>query len=80
MTEIVRVAGAQIDIRLADKAGNLHKALICCREAAEKGAHVVIFPELTLTGYNIDDTDEIPPLAESVPGPATNEIQKMCIT
>lgn len=78
MTEIVRVAGAQIDIRLADKAGNLHKALICCREAAEKGARVVIFPELTLTGYNIHDTDKIPPLAESVPGPATNEIQKIC--
>jgi len=35
MTDIVRVAGAQIDIRIADKAGNLPKALICCREAAE---------------------------------------------
>jgi predicted amidohydrolase len=78
MTDIVRVAGAQIDIGLADKAGNLHKALNCCREAAEKDARVVIFPELTLTGYNIDDTAEIPPLAESVPGPATNEIQKIC--
>ena len=73
MTDIVRVAGAQIDIGLADKAGNLHKTLNCCRKAAEKGARVVIFPELTLTGYNVDDHAEIPPLAESVPGPATTE-------
>jgi predicted amidohydrolase len=78
MTDIVRVAGAQIDIKLADKAGNLRKALDCCREAAEKGARIIIFPELTLTGYNVDDHAEIPPLAESVPGPATAEIQKIC--
>ena len=78
MTDIVKVAGAQIDIGLGDKAGNLRKALNCSREAAEKGARVVIFPELTLTGYNLDDHSEIPPLAESVPGPATTEIQQIC--
>jgi predicted amidohydrolase len=78
MADIIKVAGAQIDIGLADKDGNLDKALACCREAAEKGARVVIFPELTLTGYNVDDHAEIPPLAESVPGPATTEIQKIC--
>jgi predicted amidohydrolase len=78
MTDIVRVAGAQIDIGLGDKAGNLRKALNCCREAAEKGAHVVIFPELTLSGYNVDDSAAIPPLAEPVPGPATAEIRKIC--
>ena len=38
MADIVRVAGAQVDIRLGDKAGNLRKALNCCREAAGKGA------------------------------------------
>jgi predicted amidohydrolase len=78
MTDIVRVAGAQIDIGLGDKAGNLRKALNCCREAAEKGARIVIFPELTLTGYNVDDHAEIAPLAEPVPGPATIEIRKIC--
>jgi predicted amidohydrolase len=78
MADIVRVAGAQIDIRLGDRAGNLHKALNCCREAAEKDARIVIFPELTLTGYNFDDSAEIPPLAETVPGPATAEIAKIC--
>ena len=78
MTDIVRVAGAQIDTGLADKTGNLQKAMDCCRKAAENEARVVIFPELTLTGYNIDDPAEIPPLAESVPGPATAEIRKIC--
>ena len=78
MTDIVKVAGAQVDIGLADKDGNLDKALTCCREAAEKGARMVIFPELALTGYNVDDPAEIPPLAETVPGPATDEISKIC--
>ena len=78
MTDIVKVAGAQIDIGLADKDGNLDKALACCREAAENGARIVIFPELALSGYNVDDPAEIPPLAETVPGPATTEIQKVC--
>jgi NAD+ synthase (glutamine-hydrolysing) len=73
MTDIVRVAGVQIDIKLADKAGNLHKTLNCCREAAEKGARIIIFPELTLTGYNVDDHAEIPPLAESAPGPVSKD-------
>ena len=78
MTDIVKVAGAQIDIGLADKTGNLDKTLTCCREAAENGARIVIFPELTLTGYNVDDQAEIPPLAETVPGPATDEIRQIC--
>ena len=78
MTDIVKVAGAQIDIKLADKAANLRKAINCCREAAEKGVRIIIFPELTLTGYNVDDHAEIPPLAEPIPGPATTEIQKLC--
>ena len=60
MTDIIKVAGAQIDIGLADKDGNLAKALTCCREAAGKGARVIIFPELTLTGYNVDGQAEIP--------------------
>jgi predicted amidohydrolase len=78
MTDIVKVAGAQIDIGLADKDGNLDKALASCREAAGNGARIVIFPELALSGYNVDDPAEIPPLAETVPGPATTEIQKVC--
>lgn len=78
MTDIVRVAGVQIDIRLGDKAENLRKVQNCCREAAATGARVVIFPELTLTGYNYHEHAEIPPLAESVPGPATSAVQKIC--
>ena len=78
MTNIVKVAGAQIDIELAERDANLDKALTCCREAADRGARVVIFPELTLTGYNVDDPAEIPPLAETIPGPATNEIRQVC--
>ncbi len=78
MTDIIRVAGAQIDIQLGDKADNLRKAIDCCRAAADQGARIVIFPELTLTGYNFADHAAIPRLAESVPGPATSEIRRTC--
>lgn len=56
------MAGAQIDIGLADKNGNLRKFLNCCREADEKGARIVRFPELTLIGYNGDSHTEIQPI------------------
>jgi predicted amidohydrolase len=78
MTDIVKVAGAQIDIRLGDKDGNLRKISSCCREAAANGARIIIFPELALTGYNFDDLAEIKPVAESVPGPATTVIHQIC--
>jgi hypothetical protein len=41
MTDIVKVAGAQVDIKLADKAVNLRKALNCCRDLPGIDAHRV---------------------------------------
>lgn len=46
---------AQIDTCVGDLDGNAAKVLENCREAARHGAHVVVFPEMTLTGYPIED-------------------------
>lgn len=50
-----RVALAQIAPRLGDLAGNLELHAARVREAAAGGADLVVFPELGLTGYQVQD-------------------------
>lgn len=47
----MRVALAQTDCRLGDVAGNLVTTERLIKEAAADGADLVVFPELSLTGY-----------------------------
>jgi len=51
----VRVALAQIAPRLGDLEANLSRHLEVAAEAREDGAQIVVFPELSLTGYLIRD-------------------------
>ena len=46
-----RVALAQVDCVLGDVAGNLERTRRLIRRARADGADLVVFPELTLTGY-----------------------------
>ena len=47
----IRIALAQIDTCVGDLDGNADKIMHYAHLAAHEGAHVVIFPEMTLTGY-----------------------------
>jgi NAD+ synthase (glutamine-hydrolysing) len=51
----VRVALAQIDTCVGDLAGNTAAVLARARDAAAAGADLVAFPEMTVTGYPIED-------------------------
>src|SRR5690242_15019150 len=51
----LRVALAQVDTRVGDLSGNADLVVSWARRAAEAGAHVVVFPEMTLTGYPPED-------------------------
>lgn len=51
----LKFALAQIDTCVGDLDGNGNKVLDYTRRAAQEGAHVVVFPEMTLTGYPIED-------------------------
>jgi NAD+ synthase (glutamine-hydrolysing) len=53
--ENIRLALAQIDVTVGDLAGNAEKIALFAREAASKGADIVVFPELALTGYPPED-------------------------
>ena len=54
MTDI-RFALAQIDTCVGDLDSNAGKIMRYVRRAAQQGAQVVVFPEMTLTGYPIED-------------------------
>lgn len=54
MTQL-RCAIAQIDTCVGDLSGNADKVLDYCRRARVNDARIVVFPEMTLTGYPIED-------------------------
>ncbi|GAA1897723.1 NAD+ synthase [Streptomyces sodiiphilus] len=51
----LRLALNQIDSRVGDLAGNADAVLRWTRHGAERGAHLVAFPEMMLTGYPVED-------------------------
>ncbi len=51
----LRIALAQIDTCVGDLERNAARVLEWCARAAEAGADVVVLPEMTLTGYPIED-------------------------
>ncbi|MET0136673.1 MAG: nitrilase-related carbon-nitrogen hydrolase, partial [Kibdelosporangium sp.] len=51
----LRIAAAQVNTRVGDLAGNADLIVEWSRKAAESGAHVVVFPEMALTGYPVED-------------------------
>lgn len=55
MKKKLKIALAQINCRLADLDANLNKHLEYINAAIRAGADVVMFPELSLTGYSLKD-------------------------
>src|SRR3954465_5499651 len=51
----LRVALAQVDTRVGDLSGNAELVTSWTRRAQDAGAHLVVFPEMTLTGYPPED-------------------------
>jgi NAD+ synthase (glutamine-hydrolysing) len=51
----LRVALAQVDTAVGDLAGNAELVSTWTAKAADDGAHLVVFPEMTLTGYPPED-------------------------
>ncbi|MBM9505365.1 NAD+ synthase [Actinacidiphila acididurans] len=51
----LRLALNQVDSTVGDIAGNCEEVVRRTRYAAEKGAHLVAFPEMMLTGYPVED-------------------------
>jgi predicted amidohydrolase len=72
----MKVAAVQMDISILEKQKNLAKILARLEAAAAAGAKLVVFPECALTGYCLASKEEAAPLAEPVPGPASEELRR----
>lgn len=75
MREAFKIALAQLSFRQGAKAENLAKIKKTVARAKNQGTELVIFPELSLTGYVV--RDEIYELAERIPGPSTRIMEKI---
>ncbi len=75
MADQIKAALAQISCKVGDKAHNIHKMAMYIAKARKQDADLIIFPELSLTGYTTRDrTYE---LAEAIPGPSTEKIEEL---
>src|ERR1700677_3575036 len=52
---MLRIALAQVNATVGDLDGNAGLIIEWTRRAAERGARVVVFPEMVLTGYPVED-------------------------
>ena len=75
MKKKIKLALAQISSKRENKKANLQKIEALTVKAKEQGVDLVIFPELSLTGYVLHD--QVYELAEVVPGPSTKKIEEL---
>jgi predicted amidohydrolase len=68
MVNEVNVALAQINCKVGDKKYNIEKMIKNIKRAKKKGANLIVFPELSLTGYIVRDLAY--ELAEPIKGPS----------
>jgi predicted amidohydrolase len=75
MKDKIKLALAQISCKQVDKKENIKKIEKTVMKAKRQVAELVIFPELSLTGYVV--RDRIYELAETIPGPSTNILENI---
>src|SRR5688572_20733770 len=75
MSDRFVVALAQTKPHLGDVARNLlqHEEAVAAAKAA--GADLVVFPELSLTGYHLKD--DVPSVAQRVDGPVVRRLEEL---
>ncbi|MET0360778.1 MAG: carbon-nitrogen hydrolase family protein [Sphingobium sp.] len=81
MTQADKITLAVVNFHAlwGEKAANLARIKDRITEAHDKGANLILFPETALTGYNVDG-DSVAmhrDNAETIPGPASNELEAM---
>jgi len=75
MPKKVNVALAQISCKVGDKKHNINVIKKNVKEAKKRNASLIIFPELSLTGYTSRDLAY--ELAEPIPGPTTRSLEEV---
>lgn len=76
MRHIFKAAAIQMDCVLGDKDANMAKAIRLVQEAVDRGAELIVLPELFNTGYRVEERDR--ELAESIPGETIALLETIC--
>jgi len=71
----INIAVAQINCKLGDKKHNIVLMKKHAKQAKEKGADLLVLPELSLTGYLTRDLTYN--LAEKIPGPSVDSLEQV---
>ncbi|UCB60009.1 MAG: carbon-nitrogen hydrolase family protein [Candidatus Bathyarchaeota archaeon] len=75
MKKKFKVSLSQFPCKIGNKKHNINKIVKHVKQAKKQKADIIIFPEMSLTGYTVRDlTYE---LAEEIPGPSTEKIAEL---
>lgn len=74
----VKVAVAQMDPKLGATARNLARIEALFEQALAEGSQLTVFPECATTGYGFADLAPAYEVAETVPGPTTTALTRIC--
>ena len=74
----MRIAGIQSDVVFKNINANLTMLEQTVRAEVARGTELSIFPECFSTGYCFDSLEEAREYAESVPGPTTDRVVRLC--
>jgi predicted amidohydrolase len=75
MLKKINVALAQMSCKIGDKKHNINKMKQKVEEARNRDSNIIIFPELSLTGYSTRDLAY--ELAEPIPGPSVKLLEQI---
>lgn len=78
MSDKVVVAAVQMEPKLGAVKENLTTVLHWAEEGAKHGAHLIVFPECSLTGYCFESREEAMAIAEPVDGESTQLLIRWC--
>lgn len=81
--DIINLSVVTFNAVWGDKEKNLNRILGYIECAAKKGSHFVVFPEMSLTGYDDEGEKEKKDkmqslLAETIPGSSTHKVAEAC--
>jgi predicted amidohydrolase len=74
----MKIACVQTDVTFKDVNANLSLLEKTVRNEVSHGTELTVFPECFITGYCFDSLEEALPFGESVPGPTTDRVSKLC--
>lgn len=82
MKDVITIATVTFNAKWGDKNGNINRISGYIESASKRGANLIVFPEMALTGYD-DEEEKAKPdkmqtkLAETIPGESSNTIGEL---